>query len=81
MVRSNDRLETELLSLPPKDRARLAEVLLSSFDADSSLEPVADVEPAWQAEGERRLAELRQGTVAGIPADQVFVGAAARARR
>lgn len=81
MVRSNDNLESELLNLPPGDRARLAEVLLASLDAESRLGPVADVEAAWQAEGERRLAELRQGTVAGIPADQVFAGAASRQRR
>ena len=81
MVRSNDNLETELLSLPPSDRARLAEVLLASLDAESQLGPVADVEAAWQAEAERRLAELREGTVAGIPADQVFAGAASHHRR
>ena len=81
MVRSNDNLETELLNLPPGDRARLAEVLLASLDADNHLGPVAEVQAAWQAEGERRLAELRQGTVAGIPADQVFAGAAFRQRR
>ena len=81
MVRSNENIETELLNLPPGDRARLAEVLIASLHTESERGPVAEVEAAWQAEGERRLAELRQGTVAGIPADQVFAGAAARARR
>jgi putative addiction module component (TIGR02574 family) len=33
---------------------------------------VAEIEAAWAAEAERRLAELRSGTVAGVPADQVF---------
>jgi putative addiction module component (TIGR02574 family) len=81
MVRSNDNLETELLSLPPRDRARLAEVLLASLDSEPEIEPVREVEAAWRAEGERRLAELRQGVVAGIPAEQVFAQAADRARR
>lgn len=81
MVRSNDKLEAELLSLPPRDRARLAEVLLASLDAEPEIEPVGEVEAAWRAEGERRLEELRQGVVAGIPAEQVFAQAADRARR
>jgi putative addiction module component (TIGR02574 family) len=42
---------------------------------------LAEVEAAWRAEGERRLAELRQGLVAGIPADEVFAAARARIRR
>ena len=81
MVRSNDSLESQLLSLPQRDRARLAEVLLASLDDEHGPEPVAEVEAAWRAEGERRLAELRQGLVAGIPADEVFAAARARIRR
>ncbi len=73
MVRSTDALESQLLTLPPADRARLVEVLLASLDAETEGGPVADIEAAWTAEAERRLAELRNGTVAGIPADRVFV--------
>ena len=34
MVRSSDSLESQLLTLPPADRARLAELLLASLDTD-----------------------------------------------
>lgn len=78
MVRSNDQLEAQLLGLPPSDRARLAEILLASLETASTVGSLADTEEAWRAEAEQRLAELRQGTVAGIPADQVFAGALTR---
>ena len=77
MIRTPDALEAQLLRLPSPDRARLAEVLLASLDADDTVS-AADTEAAWVAEGERRLAELRAGTVAGIPADEVFAGIARR---
>lgn len=72
MVRSTDSLESQLLTLPPADRARLVEVLLESLDQEAESGPVAEIEAAWAAEAERRLAELRDGTVAGVPAEQVF---------
>jgi putative addiction module component (TIGR02574 family) len=72
MVRSTDSLESQLLTLPPADRARLVEVLLASLDQEGESGPMAEIEAAWAAEAERRLAELRAGTVAGIPAEQVF---------
>jgi len=78
MVRSNDQLEAQLLSLPSSDRARLAEVLLASLEAANTAGSLAETEEAWRAESELRLAELRQGTVVGIPADQVFAGALTR---
>jgi len=81
MVRSPDSLEAELLRLPASVRARLAEVLLVSLDADLASAPDANVDEAWRAEGERRLAELRAGTVAGISADTVFAEALGRLAR
>jgi len=72
MVRSTDSLESQLLTLPPSDRARLVEVLLESLDQEVESGPVVELEAAWAAEAERRLAELRAGTVAGVPAEQVF---------
>ncbi len=81
MVRSPDHLETQLLSLPPGDRARLAEVLLASLDRSVDPGSAAELDAAWQAEGERRLAELRTGSVAGIPAAQVFAAVQARLAR
>ena len=78
MVRSNDQLEAQLLGLPSRDRARLAEVLLASLEAASTVGSLTETEQAWRAESELRLAELRQGTVVGIPADQVFAAALTR---
>lgn len=78
MVRSTEQLESQLLTLPPADRARLAELLLASLDAETEAGPMAAAEDAWRAEGERRLAELRAGFVAGVPAEQVFADATRR---
>lgn len=61
-------LESKALRLPAKERARLAERLLSSLEGTA--EPEA--EAIWLAEAERRLAELESGAVAGIPAEEVF---------
>ena len=72
MVRSPDTIESELLRLPPAVRARLAEVLLASLDAEVGAGPAADVDAAWESEIARRVEELRSGTVVGIPADEVF---------
>lgn len=79
MKLSPDSLEAQLLKLEACDRARLAELLLSSLDGSE-----ADVEAQWADEAERRLEELRSGVVAGIPADQVArqaEGAAGAVRR
>ncbi len=81
MVRSTDNLESQLLTLPPADRARLAELLLASLDTETDAGPVAAVESAWRDEAARRLAELRAGTVVGIPAEQVFAEASCRIAR
>jgi putative addiction module component (TIGR02574 family) len=78
MVRSTDALEAQLLELPPADRARLAEILLASLDAEVVAGPSAEVEALWRAEAERRLDELRRGVVAGVPAETVFANAARR---
>ncbi len=84
MVLAPDSLDAQLLRLPPTDRARLAQLLLESLDAPEADE--ADASPVeldrlWQAEAERRLAELRSGMVAGIPAAEVFAAAERRLAR
>ncbi|WP_439643902.1 addiction module protein [Gemmatimonas sp.] len=78
MVRSSDSLESQLLTLPPADRARLAELLLASLDTDLDAGPATAIEDAWREEATIRLQELRAGTVSGIPAWQVFEAAARR---
>lgn len=68
MADSARELESKALGLPPKERARLAERLISSLDQETDPE----AEQLWLQEAERRLDELESGNVAGVPADQVF---------
>jgi putative addiction module component (TIGR02574 family) len=64
------------ISLSPQDRARLAELLLASIE-----EPVRpDVEAAWDAEIERRLAAYDRGDLKAIDAEDVFAKATRLAR-
>jgi len=54
-------LEAEALKLTPDERAPLAQRLLASLDED------AEIEDAWAAEIERRIAEVESGAVRVIP--------------
>ena len=54
-------LETEALKLTPGEREALAQRLLASLDED------AEIEDAWAAEIERRIAEVESGAVQVIP--------------
>ena len=54
-------LESEALKLTPGERAALAQRLLASLDED------AEIEGAWAAEIERRIAEVERGAVQVIP--------------
>ena len=54
-------LEAEALKLAPRERAALAQRLLASLDED------AEIEEAWVAEVERRIADVESGTVQVIP--------------
>jgi putative addiction module component (TIGR02574 family) len=71
-----DSLEAQLLHLPPRERARLVELLLARLDAtDSDVVTVGEqheVDAAWAAEADRRYAELAGGDVAGVPAAEVY---------
>ena len=54
-------LESEALKLTIGERAALAQRLLASLDKD------AEIEDAWAAEIERRIAEVESGAVQVIP--------------
>jgi putative addiction module component (TIGR02574 family) len=54
-------------SLPPEDRARLAEELLATLDPSDD-----EVDAAWDAEIRKRITEIENGTVRPIPADEAF---------
>ena len=57
----------EALSLPPQERAQLAEQLLSSLDALTETE----IEQLWLQEAAHRAKEMDKGVVQRIPADVV----------
>jgi putative addiction module component (TIGR02574 family) len=62
-----DELSRKARALPPEERIRLAEELLSSVqDSDE------EIEAAWAEEIERRLEEVENGTAKLIPAEEVF---------
>jgi putative addiction module component (TIGR02574 family) len=55
------RLKDELLRLSEEDRVELANVLWDSVEDE-----------AWEAELDRRVAEIESGTAVGRPASEVF---------
>ena len=60
-------LQEAALSLPPDERAALAEKLLSSLDEPSE----AELERTWLSEAARRAGELDRGDVQGISEEDV----------
>ena len=58
-----DDLLKKAMSLPPEDRAALANSLIESLDETVD----EDVEAAWQQEITRRIEELESGKVKTIP--------------
>ncbi len=68
MANAARELESKALKLTRRERARLAQRLLSSLDQEID----ADAEKFWLEEAERRLGELKSGKVAGIPAEKVI---------
>jgi putative addiction module component (TIGR02574 family) len=68
MPKSLDELEREVLQLPERDRARLAEHLLSSLVPGEDV----DAEDQWLDEAERRYQAFREGKIGSRPADQVI---------
>ena len=58
----------EALSLPPGERAELAERLLSSLDPPTQKR----LDELWAAEAEDRLDAFDRGEIKAVPAEQVF---------
>ena len=69
-------LESEVLKLDPKERARIAQRLLESLEALSENE----IEFLWYQEAERRDEALDENPNRAIPADEVMREARARVR-
>jgi putative addiction module component (TIGR02574 family) len=68
MKSTTRQVEAKALKLPPRERARLAERLISSLDDQVDL----DSDELWAEEAERRLEELRSGAVKSRSAENVF---------
>jgi putative addiction module component (TIGR02574 family) len=68
MTKPARELESRALKLPRRERARLAQRLISSLDPDVD----ADVDKLWLQEAERRLAELKSRKVPETPAEKVL---------
>jgi len=58
----------EALSLPPAERAEIAESLLSSLDPPTQ----EGTDALWGKEAEDRLDAFERGEIKAIPAKQVF---------
>ncbi|MEO6626694.1 MAG: addiction module protein [Burkholderiaceae bacterium] len=67
-----ETLQAEVLSLPPADRSRLLDRLISSLDQD------AEVESAWDEIAGVREAELASGAVTAVPLAEVLAKLEAR---
>lgn len=57
----------EVISLPVDERALIIDSLLRSFNS-----PQSDIDKEWIKASEKRLADLRSGTVKDIPGANVF---------
>ena len=73
---ATETLEKEALKLTPAKRLRLAEKLMDSVDDFAT----ADIAKAWQAEINRRVEEIDNGTDLGVPAEEVHAEARKRLR-
>jgi putative addiction module component (TIGR02574 family) len=62
-------LEAEAMKLTAEERARLADRLIASLSED------AEIEEAWAAEVERRIAEIEAGRAPVVPAAEAIARA------
>jgi putative addiction module component (TIGR02574 family) len=65
-----EQIEAEVLKLPEQAQVELLGRLMRSLADTAVIEP--DVAEAWVQEAIRRDEEMESGSVAGIPAEEVF---------
>ncbi len=68
MATSVEKLAEEAMTLPAESRARLADLLVESLDADA----FKRIDRLWAAEAKRRRDEIRSGRVEAIPGDEAL---------
>jgi putative addiction module component (TIGR02574 family) len=72
---TKDELLTDVLQLPPEERAEVAHKLLLSLDGDTD---DVNAEAAWSQELERRAEDIRQGRVKTVSWEDVEARITAR---
>lgn len=72
LLMTTDEIVAAALKLEHKDRAELAGRLIRSLDEEEEKLSPEDWEKLWLEESARRLTELEQGKVKGIPGEQVM---------
>ncbi len=77
MLNDFDEILKGALSLPPGERAMLADHLLASLDGPDQKE----IDAAWAEEAERRMREIDEGKVETIDGDLVMQELRSRRRR
>jgi putative addiction module component (TIGR02574 family) len=71
MSRSLAELARDAIELPQQQRLTLARILLDASDA-SSVEPLPEIEAAWENEIAQRIRAIDAGQVQGKPWDSVL---------
>lgn len=68
MATTVEKLVEEAMTLPSESRARLADLLVESLDADA----LGEIERLWTAEATRRRDEVRDGRVETVPGEEAL---------
>jgi putative addiction module component (TIGR02574 family) len=68
MAMTLEQLAKQAMTLPAESRARLADILVDSLDA----EELGTIDRLWIAEAKRRRDEVRTGRVETIPGDEAL---------
>ena len=63
-----EKLAEQAMNLPGESRARLADLLVESLDADT----LTEIDQLWLAEAKRRRDEVRSDQVKTIPGDEAL---------
>ena len=61
------KLERDVMSLAPEERALLVDSLLRSLN-----QPESDIDKKWAAVAQKRVTEMRSGKVRPVPGEEVF---------
>ena len=67
-----EQLASDAMKLPVRDRVRLAQQLVATIEEDTETATEKEIEELWFVEAERRLEELRSGTVKGVSGEEAF---------